>query len=152
MADFYGTTCPVPSLDDAVLDTKPSVSELITRVGGCIFHKWQEFGEHLYIQPSLIEAVRKEELGRCESAFRSLCSKWLKEDSNPLTGDRLRTWRTVLDAVRKCREVSVARDVEKNLISDPPSPSPYVPSLVKSHRNKGEVVVVSRYSFQTIRR
>ena len=139
---FYRVTCPIPSLDDAILDTKPSVSELITRVGGCIFHKWQEFGEHLHIQPSLIEAVHKEELGRCESAFRSLCSKWLKEDNNPLTGDRPRTWRTVLDAVRKCREVGVAEDVEERLISDPPPP-PYVPSLPTSRRSKSEAVVVN---------
>ena len=60
--------------------------------------------------------MHKEELGRCESAFRSLCSKWLEED-NSLTGDRLRTWKTVLDAVRKCREVGVAEDVKTNLLS-----------------------------------
>ena len=107
----------VPSLDDAILDTKPSVSELITRVGGHVFHKWKEFGDHLHIQPSLIEAVHKEELGRCESAFRSLCSKWLEEDNDPLTGDRRRTWRTVLDAVRKSREVGAAEDVKISLLS-----------------------------------
>ena len=118
------------------------MSELITRVGGRIFHKWKEFGEHLHIQPSLIEVVHKEELGRCESAFRSLCSKWLKEDNDPLTGDRPRTWRTVLDAVRKSREVGAAEDVEESLVSDPPPP-PYMPSLPTSHRNKGEIVVVS---------
>ena len=98
------------------------MSELINRVGEHIFHKWKEFGEHLHIQRSLIEAVHKEELGRCEGAFRSLCSKWLKEDNNPLTGDRLRTWKTVLDAVRKCREAGAAEDIERNLIFDPPSP------------------------------
>ena len=118
------------------------MSELITRVGGRIFHKWKEFGEHLHIQPSLIEVVHKEELGRCESAFRSLCSKWLEEGNNPLTGDRPRTWRTVLDAVRKSREVGAAEDVEESLVSDPPPP-PYMPSLPTSHRNKGEIVVVS---------
>ena len=61
--------------------------------------------------------MHKEELGRCESAFRSLCSKWLEEDNNPLTGDRPRTWRTVLDAVRKCREVGAAEDVKTSLLS-----------------------------------
>ena len=107
--------------DNTILGAKPSVSELITQVGRCIFHKWKEFGDHLHIQPSLIEAVHKEELGECESAFRSLCSKWLK-DSNQRTGDRPRTWRTVLDAVRKCREVGAAEDIERSLIKDPPSP------------------------------
>ena len=98
------------------------MSELITWVGRHIFHKWKEYGEHLHIQRSLIEAVHKEELGRCDGAFRSLCSKWLKEDNNPLTGDKLRTWKTVLDAVRKCREAGAAEDIERNLILCPPSP------------------------------
>ena len=98
------------------------MSALITLVGGYIFHKWKEFGDHLHIQPSLMEAVYKEELGRCESTFRSLCSKWLKEDDNPITGDRPRTWRTVLDAVRKCREVGAAEDRDRSLILYPTSP------------------------------
>ena len=105
-----------------VLDTKPTVSELIVQVGKHVFHKWKEFADHLHVEHSLTDAIHREELGNCESAFRSLCSKWLKEDSNPLTGDRPRTWRTVLDAVRKSREIGAAEDIERSLMlgSSPP--------------------------------
>ena len=106
-----------------MLDTKPTVSELIVQVGRCVFHKWKEFADHLHVEHSLTDSIHKEELGNCESAFRSLCSKWLKEGNNPLTGDRPRTWRTVLDAVRKSREIGAAEDVERSLTLSSPPPS-----------------------------
>ena len=99
-----------------MLDTKPTVSELIVGVGRRISHKWREFADHLHIKHRLITHVIFRNAQGNESAFRFLCTIWLKEDNKPLTGDRPRTWRTVLDAVRKSGEIGVAEDVERILM------------------------------------
>ena len=118
------------TIDIAVLNTKPSGVEIIARVREHVFNKWKEFGDHLHVLPNLIDAIHQEEQGDCSRAFRSLCFKWLKED--PDTGDRPRTWRTVLDAMRGCGEVRPAKDVEESLISNPPSPPPTLTNRVFS--------------------
>ena len=115
--------------NSAVLNTKPSEVEMFARVRKHISHKWKEFGDHLHAESNLIEVIHKDERD-CSGAFRSLCFKWLKED--PDTGDRPRTWRTVLDAMRGCEEVGPAKDVEESLISNPPSPPPTLANRVFS--------------------
>ena len=54
------------------------------------------------------EEISQRKLGDPEECRTLLCSKWLSSEAG--TGDKPRTWRTVIEAVRECGFPEVAVD------------------------------------------
>ena len=91
----------------------PSEAILIELVGKEIYSKWKEFAVYLGVSGNVRDAVHAQELGDPLKCFILTCSKWLKREMG--TGSEPRTWKTVLQAVRKCDYPVVAERVEEVL-------------------------------------
>ena len=98
-------------------DSKPYESDLLKLVGDHTDSKWKDFGIRLGISSNLCEGIRKQKLGDSKECFILLCSKWLSSGAG--TGDKPRTWRTVLEAVRECGFFEVADQVEQSFSKNP---------------------------------
>ena len=99
------------------IDFKPGEADLIELVGDHIDSKWQNFGIQLGIRKNVCEGIKIQKLCIPKECFILLCSKWMSCGAG--TGDKLRTWRTVLEAVRECGFPEVADQVEQSFSKNP---------------------------------
>ena len=69
------------------------------------------------ISGNMCEGISQQKPGDPEAWLALLCSKWLSYEAG--TGDKPRTWRTVLEAVRECGFPEVADQVEQSFSKHP---------------------------------
>ena len=99
------------------IHSKPCEADLLEWVGDYIDSKWQNFGIELGIRKNVCEGIKQQKLCIPKECFILLCSKWLSSGAG--TGDKPRTWRTVLQAVRECGFPEVADQVERSFSKNP---------------------------------
>lgn len=73
---------------------------------------WQKFGLQLDVEPYILDAVKAPH-GSNEYHCRCMLEYWL--DGKPGTGERPRTWSTVLEAVASSCGSLVRRDITEAL-------------------------------------
>ena len=97
-----------------VLEETPSKELVLKLVGKRIYSKSYKFGVLLGINTNALNALRKDNPHDLEEYFIKLCSNWLNREEG--TGDKPRTWRTVIEAVRECEYPEVADRAVEQLI------------------------------------
>ena len=98
-----------------VLGETPSSEKILKLVGNYIYSKTLTFGVFLGIDTNVLDAVRKDNPVDLKECFVKLCSNWLNKEEG--TGDKPRTWRTVIEAVRECEyPEEAARAVEQLIL------------------------------------
>ena len=99
---------------DVVLGEPPSSEKVLKLVGNYIYSKTITFGVFLGIDTNVLDAVRKDNPVDLKECFVKLCSSWLNKKEG--TGDKPRTWRTVIEAVRDCEYPEEADRAVEQLI------------------------------------
>jgi hypothetical protein len=96
------------------VDSRPAESDLLKLVGDHTDAKWREFSIRLGVSSNTCDSIRQEALGVPKECFILMCSKWLSCEVG--TGDKDRTWRTVLEAVRLSGFPELADKLEQSLL------------------------------------
>ena len=98
------------------MDSRPAESDLLKLVGDHTDAKWREFSIRLGVSSNTCDSIRQEALGVPKECFILMCSKWLSCEVG--TGDKDRTWRTVLEAVRLSGFPELADKLEQSLLCE----------------------------------
>ena len=76
-----------------------SYSDVIGALDHELDARWREFGTHLFVKPSIMDIIDKDNKSAVVGCMLQLVEKWLAHDNG--TGDLPRTWETVVQAVKK---------------------------------------------------
>ena len=107
------TTLPV---DSPRLSTRPTESELMVLLEPLV--KWQKFGIHLpKMSSAVIEKIEIDKLS-IDHQKMALFSEWLRIDSSA-------SWESVIVALSKANEHTLASKVQENLTTTIPPVDPY---------------------------
>ena len=89
---------PVP-LSSTRLDLPALKHRIVPTVAG----KWESFGIYLGVEDGCRRRINRNHRMDCERACEEMLKLWLTKDTG--TGDRPRTWATVIDALEEegCR-------------------------------------------------
>ena len=82
-------------------------------VGNHLYSKSYSFGVYLGFNTNVLNALRKANSQDLKEFFIDICSQWLNDEEG--TGQKLRTWRTVIEAVRHCDNPALAEEVTQVL-------------------------------------
>ena len=77
-----------------------SLADIVKAIGYQLNAKWKHFGTHLRVDHALMDAVNMDNFGKTDYCMLDLVNKWV--GCHYGTGDRPRTWQTVVEAVRDC--------------------------------------------------
>ena len=70
--------------------------------------KWWSFGTYLYVKPFVMGGISKDN-SDVETCILRLLDKWLDHENG--TGDRPRTWQTVVEAVKDMGKMGLAKQL-----------------------------------------
>ena len=70
--------------------------------------KWWHFGTFLHVKPAIMSGIKKDNIN-VEDCMLKLVEKWLDHEDG--TGDRPRTWKTVVQVVKDTGKGLLARQL-----------------------------------------
>ena len=85
------------------------ITEIIKALGQTVDAKWKSFGNFLGAEPTLMDAINKNNFGNTSDCMLDLVSKWVNNQRG--TGDLPRTWQTVVEAVRDTGFEQLAKEL-----------------------------------------
>ena len=88
------------------LDSTPTLCQLDKLVCHQVASNWDRLALHLDVEQHVIQVVKENNPYNCERASRDALTRWL--DGGRGTGAQLRTWRSILTALRECGEQELA--------------------------------------------
>ena len=88
-----------------------STAEIIRALGQQVDAKWKHFGVQLSVEPTLLDAVNKDNFGNTGDCMLDLVSKWVGRLEG--TGNLPRTWQTVVEAVNNAGFEQLAKYLAK---------------------------------------
>ena len=86
------------------------LADLIEALSHALDVQWREFGTHLHIEPVILDSIGTDNSNVRERMLQ-LVEKWLCHDNG--TGDLSRTWKTVVQAVKKTGKGRLAEQLAK---------------------------------------
>ena len=85
------------------------ITEIIKALGHTVDSKWKFFGNFLCVEPTLMDAMNKDNFGNTSDCMLDLVSRWVNYHKG--TGDLPRTWQTVVEAVRDAGFEQLAKEL-----------------------------------------
>ena len=92
------------------------MTDIVRELGIKVDARWRRFGIFLEVDPELLDAIHKSKLGNSSDCMLDLVIQWVRGQEG--TGDRPRTWDTVVDAVRGVGLEQLAVDIAERHCSE----------------------------------
>ena len=86
-------------------------SEILEELNHRLDATWKQFGTFLGVEYLLMEAIQEAKGGNPESCMLDLLGKWTSRLAR--TGDLPRTWKTVVEAVKKTGDGRLAENLAR---------------------------------------
>ena len=88
----------------------PDLKTLMSSVGDKCAPEWYRLGLELDIPVSDLNIIQSDCLNKCQEGMQMMLQTWLKIRVNP-------TWRQIVIALQRIRNISVAKDIEKEQLN-----------------------------------
>lgn len=99
--------------DAALLPQKPSLELVSSLVVPMLSSKWKEVGLQLDISPNRLQTIGNRYFMNKEDCGTAMFVKWLH--AAPGTGDKQRSWESVLHAVKAGHSMTAEEEIRKDL-------------------------------------